>query len=113
MQGGMHPDIDGNFYVEIIKSVKEAVPEMHTHCFSPFEVHYGASTLNISIRDFVSMLKDVGHGTFPGTAAEILSEDVRKIIAPGKITTDQWVDTIKEIHKAGMENNIYYYVWSC
>ncbi|MDA9748148.1 5-amino-6-(D-ribitylamino)uracil--L-tyrosine 4-hydroxyphenyl transferase CofH [bacterium] len=103
MQGGMHPDIDGNFYVEIIKSVKEAVPEMHTHCFSPFEVHYGASTLNISIRDFVSMLKDVGHGTFPGTAAEILSEDVRKIIAPGKITTDQWVDTIKEIHKAGMK----------
>ena len=103
MQGGMHPDIDGNFYVEIIKSVKEAVPEMHTHCFSPFEVHYGASTLNIPIRDFVSMLKDVGHGTFPGTAAEILSEDVRKIIAPGKITTDQWVDTIKEIHKAGMK----------
>lgn len=103
MQGGMHPDIDGNFYVEIIKSVKEAVPSMHTHCFSPFEVHYGAETLGIPILDFVKMLKDVGHGTFPGTAAEILSEDVRKIIAPGKITTDQWVSTIKEIHKAGMK----------
>ena len=102
MQGGMHPDIDGNFYLEIIKSVKDAVPDMHTHCFSPFEVHYGAETLDIPVGDFVSQLKDIGHGTFPGTAAEILSEDVRQIIAPGKITTDQWVHTIKEIHKAGM-----------
>tara|TARA_E500000331_G_scaffold43613_4_gene36233 strand:+ start:30827 stop:32038 length:1212 start_codon:yes stop_codon:yes gene_type:complete len=102
MQGGMHPDIDGNFYLEIIKSVKDAVSDMHTHCFSPFEVHYGAETLDIPVGDFVSQLKDIGHGTFPGTAAEILSEDVRQIIAPGKITTDQWVHTIKEIHKAGM-----------
>ena len=103
MQGGMHPDIDGDFYIQIIKSVKEAVPDMHTHCFSPFEVHYGAETLGIEIGDFVKRLKDVGHGTFPGTAAEILSEDVRKIIAPGKISTNQWIDTIKEIHKADMK----------
>ena len=103
MQGGMHSDIDGDFYIEIIKTVKEAVPEMHTHCFSPFEVYYGADTLGIPIGDFVKRLKDVGHGTFPGTAAEILSEDVRQIIAPGKITTDQWIDTIKEIHKADMK----------
>ena len=60
-------------------------------------------TLGIPIGDFVKQLKDVGHGTFPGTAAEILSEDVRQIIAPGKITTDQWIDTIKEIHKADMK----------
>ena len=65
MQGGMHPDIDGDFYIQIIKSVKEAVPDMHTHCFSPFEVHYGAETLGIEIGDFVKRLKDVGHGTFP------------------------------------------------
>ena len=76
---------------------------MHTHCFSPFEVYYGADTLGIPIGDFVKQLKDVGHGTFPGTEAEILSEDVRQIIAPGKITTDQWIDTIKEIHKADMK----------
>ena len=69
MQGGMHPDIDGNFYLEIIKSVKDAVHDMHTHCFSPFEVHYGAETLDIPVCEFVSQLKDIGHGTFPGKAS--------------------------------------------
>ena len=71
MQGGMHPDIDGNYYVDLIKNVKKAVPEMHTHAFSPFEIYYGAETLNISEEDFIEMLKDVGHDTFPGTAAEV------------------------------------------
>jgi 7,8-didemethyl-8-hydroxy-5-deazariboflavin synthase CofH subunit len=102
MQGGMHPDIDGRFYVELIKTVKKAVPDMHTHCFSPFEIYYGAHTLDISEEDFIEMLKDVGHNTFPGTAAEVLDEEVRKVIAPRKITTDDWIRIVKKAHRAGM-----------
>ncbi len=103
MQGGMHPDIDGKFYVELIKTVKESVPDMHTHAFSPFEIYYGAKTLNISEEDFIEMLKNVGHNTFPGTAAEILDEEVRTIIAPRKIPTDVWIRVVKKAHKAGMK----------
>ena len=102
MQGGMHPDIDGRFYVELIKTVKKAVPDMHTHAFSPFEIYYGAKTLDISEEDFIEMLKDVGHNTFPGTAAEILDEEVRTIIAPRKIPTEVWIRVVKKAHKAGM-----------
>jgi len=102
MQGGMHPDIDGNFYIELIKTVKKAVPDMHTHAFSPFEIYYGAKTLNISEEDFIGRLKDVGHNTFPGTAAEVLDEEVRTIIAPRKIPTQTWIDVVKKAHKAGM-----------
>ncbi len=102
MQGGMHPDIDGNFYIELIKSVKKAVPEMHTHAFSPFEIFYGAESLDISEEEFIERLKDVGHNTFPGTAAEILVEEVRKIIAPRKMPTEAWIRIVKKAHKAGM-----------
>lgn len=102
MQGGMHPEIDGNYYVELIKTVKEAVPEMHTHSFSPYEIWYGADTLNISEEDFIEMLKDVSHNTFPGTAAEVLVEDVRKVIAPRKIPTEVWIRVVKKAHLAGM-----------
>jgi 7,8-didemethyl-8-hydroxy-5-deazariboflavin synthase CofH subunit len=102
MQGGMHPDIDGNFYVELIKSVKNAVPKMHTHAFSPFEIYYGAKTLNVSEEDFIEMLKEAGHDTFPGTAAEVLDEEVRTVIAPRKIPTQTWIDVVKKAHKAGM-----------
>jgi FO synthase len=102
MQGGMHPDIDGNFYVELIKSVKNAVPKMHTHAFSPFEIYYGAKTLNISEEDFIEMLKGAGHDTFPGTAAEVLDEEVRTVIAPRKIPTQTWIDVVRKAHKAGM-----------
>lgn len=102
MQGGMHPDIDGNFYVELIKSVKNAVPQMHTHAFSPFEIYYGAKTLNISEEDFIEMLKGAGHDTFPGTAAEVLDEEVRTVIAPRKIPTQTWIDVVRKAHKAGM-----------
>lgn len=102
MQGGMHPEIDGNFYIELIKTVKNAVPDMHTHSFSPYEIWYGADTLNISEEDFIEMLKDVGHNTFPGTAAEVLVEDVRKLIAPRKIPTHVWIRVVKKAHLAGM-----------
>ena len=102
MQGGMHPEIDGNFYIELIKTVKKAVPEMHTHAFSPYEIYYGAKTLGIEEEVFIRRLKDVGHNTFPGTAAEVLVEEVRKIIAPRKIPTEVWIRVVKKAHKEGM-----------
>lgn len=102
MQGGMHPEIDGNYYIDLIKTVKNAVPEMHTHSFSPYEIYYGAKTLGIPEEDFIEMLKDVGHNTFPGTAAEVLVEDVRKVIAPRKIPTDVWIRVVKKAHLCGM-----------
>ncbi len=102
MQGGMHPDIDGYFYIELIKTVKRAVPQMHTHCFSPFEIYYGAKTIGRSEEDFIEMLKDAGHNTFPGTAAEVLDDSIRRIIAPGKIPTEKWISIVKKAHRAGM-----------
>ncbi len=102
MQGGMHPEIDGNFYIDLIKTVKNAVPEMHTHAFSPYEIYYGAKTLGIEEEDFIRKLKDVGHNTFPGTAAEVLVEEVRKVIAPRKIPTEVWIRVVKKAHKEGM-----------
>jgi len=102
MQGGMHPEIDGNYYIELIKTVKNAIPDMHTHSFSPYEIYYGAKTLGIPEEDFIEMLKDVGHNTFPGTAAEVLVEDVRKVIAPRKIPTDVWIRVVKKAHLCGM-----------
>ncbi|MCY4042367.1 MAG: 5-amino-6-(D-ribitylamino)uracil--L-tyrosine 4-hydroxyphenyl transferase CofH [Candidatus Dadabacteria bacterium] len=102
MQGGMHPRINGDYYVDLIKNVKKAVPGMHTHAFSPYEVWYGANTLGIEETDFINMLKDAGHDTFPGTAAEVLVEDVRKKIAPRKIPTEVWIRVVEKIHNAGM-----------
>ena len=102
MQGGMHPEIDGNYYIELIKAVKKAVPQMHTHAFSPYEIYYGAKTLDIEEEDFIERLKDAGHNTFPGTAAEVLVEEVRKKIAPRKIPTEVWIRVVKKAHKAGM-----------
>lgn len=103
MQGGMHPKIDGNYYVDLIKNVKKAVPQMHTHAFSPYEVWYGAKTLGAGESDFINMLKDAGHNTFPGTAAEVLVEEVRKKIAPRKIPTGVWIRVVEKIHNAGMK----------
>lgn len=102
MQGGMHPEIDGDFYVELIKTVKRAVPDMHTHAFSPYEIYYGAKTLGIEEEEFIRKLRDAGHNTFPGTAAEVLVEEVRKVIAPRKIPTEVWIRVVKKAHREGM-----------
>ena len=75
---------------------------MHTHAFSPFEIYYGAESLGITEEEFIERLKDVGHNTFPGTAAEILVEEVRKIIAPRKMPTEAWIRIVKKAHKSGM-----------
>ncbi|MFT3930134.1 MAG: 5-amino-6-(D-ribitylamino)uracil--L-tyrosine 4-hydroxyphenyl transferase CofH [Spongiibacteraceae bacterium] len=103
MQGGIHPDYTGKKYLEILRAVKNAVPEMHVHAFSPLEVWQGAKTLGIDIETFLRQLKEAGLGTLPGTAAEILDDDVRAIICPDKIKTDEWLHVIETAHRVGLK----------
>ena len=102
LQGGIHPDYTGATYLGICRAIKQALPDMHIHAFSPLEVTQGAATLGLSLRDFLSELKDAGLGTLPGTAAEILDDDVRAIICPDKINTGQWLDVVGTAHQLGL-----------
>ena len=103
MQGGIHPDYTGDTYVEILNAVKEAVPGMHVHAFSPLEVWQGAATLGIALQEFLTRLKTAGLGTLPGTAAEILDDEVRAIICPDKINTAQWFEVMDTAHRVGFK----------
>jgi len=103
MQGGIHPDYTGDTYVEILNAVKDAVPGMHVHAFSPLEVWQGAATLGIPLEEFLTRLKAAGLGTLPGTAAEILDDEVRAIICPDKINTAQWFEVMDTAHRVGFK----------
>ena len=102
LQGGIHPDYTGATYVNICKAIKAAVPGMHIHAFSPLEVTQGAATLGLTLSEFLAELKDAGLGTLPGTAAEILDDEIRAIICPDKINTQQWVDVARAAHALGL-----------
>ena len=104
LQGGIHPAFDGRTYLDIVKAVKLAVPDMHVHAFSPLEIHHGATTLGLSLGDYLAMLKDAGLGTLPGTAAEILTDRVRAIICPDKLTSGQWLEVVRAAHAAGLRS---------
>ncbi|MFN0094319.1 MAG: 5-amino-6-(D-ribitylamino)uracil--L-tyrosine 4-hydroxyphenyl transferase CofH [Dehalococcoidia bacterium] len=101
MQGGIHPEYTGETYLAICRAVKDALPEMHVHAFSPLEVWQGAETLGISIEEYLRRLKEAGLGTLPGTAAEVLDDEVRQTLCPDKIMTKQWVEVIETAHKVG------------
>ena len=101
MQGGIHPEYTGQTYIDIVHSIKQVVPEMHIHAFSPLEVWQGAHTMGVSIRDFLGQLKEAGLGTLPGTAAEILDDEVRATLCPDKINTAQWLEVMKAAHAEG------------
>jgi len=101
MQGGIHPDYTGQTYIDIVRSIKQIVPEIHVHAFSPLEVWQGAHTLNISVKSFLGQLKEAGLGTLPGTAAEILDDEVRAILCPDKINTAQWFEVMEAAHSEG------------
>ena len=101
MQGGIHPAYTGTTYLDICRSVKTAVPEMHVHAFSPLEVWQGARTLGVSLEEFLIELKRVGLGTLPGTAAEILDDEVRATLCPDKIRTGEWLEVMRTAHKIG------------
>ena len=102
LQGGIHPDYTGATYVTICQAIKAAVPAMHVHAFSPLEVTQGAATLGRSLGDFLAELKQAGLGTLPGTAAEILDDEIRAIICPDKINTEQWVAVARAAHALGL-----------
>jgi FO synthase len=103
LQGGIHPDYTGATYLAICRAIKDAVPDMHVHAFSPLEITQGAETLGISIDEFLTELKDAGLGSLPGTAAEVLDDEVRAIICPDKVTTAQWLSVIETAHRVGLK----------
>jgi len=102
LQGGIHPDFTGDTYLEICRAIRTAVPSMHIHAFSPLEIYQGAETLGIPLQSFLESLQRAGLGTLPGTAAEILDDEIRGIICPDKITTEDWVQVIETAHKIGI-----------
>jgi FO synthase len=104
MQGGIHPDFTGAHYIEICRAAKAAVPEIHVHAFSPLEIHQGARTLRVSVGEFLSALKDAGLGTVPGTAAEILDDEVRAVLCPDKLNTAQWLEVMRAAHGLGLRS---------
>jgi 5-amino-6-(D-ribitylamino)uracil---L-tyrosine 4-hydroxyphenyl transferase len=102
MQAGLPPDMDGNFYVDLTRTVKKALPDLHIHAFSPEEVLYGASRSGTSIAQYLAALKDAGLGSLPGTSAEILDQEIRDLISPGRITVKQWINVITTAHSLGI-----------
>ena len=103
MQGGIHPEYTGDTYINILKTVKESVPSMHIHAFSPLEIWQGAATMDMGLVDYLSLLKDAGLSTLPGTAAEILDDEIRAIICADKINTQQWLDVMEAAHEVGFK----------
>ena len=103
LQGGIHPEYTGDTYIDICRAIKSAVPGIHIHAFSPLEVWQGATTLDIPVPEFLSRLRDAGLGTLPGTAAEILDDEVRRVICPDKLTTRQWFSVIEAAHRLGFK----------
>jgi len=102
LQGGIHPAFTGQTYLDVLRTVKEAAPGIHVHAFSPLEVTQGARTLGLGIDSFLRQLKEAGLGTLPGTAAEILDDEVRRQICPDKVNTLQWLNVVATAHRIGL-----------
>lgn len=105
VQGGYTPEADMKFYLEIIEAIKSTFPDICIHALSPMEVNYAAGLSGMSVEEALRRLKKSGLDSLTGTSAEILSDRVRKIICPGKITSQQWIDTVKAAHRAGISTN--------
>ena len=102
LQGGIHPSYTGDTYLAILRAVKAECPDLHVHAFSPLEVSQGARTLGMPVRDYLMLLKDAGLGSLPGTAAEILCDEIRAQICPDKLTTQEWLEVVGTAHKVGL-----------
>ncbi len=102
MQAGLPPKMNGSLYIDLTRAVKKAFPDLHIHAFSPEEVLYGSLRSGVSILDYVRELKNAGLDTLPGTSAEILDQEIRDIIAPGRISTKQWIEVITSAHSLGI-----------
>jgi FO synthase len=102
LQGGIHPDYTGQTYLDILRTVKKAAPTIHVHAFSPLEIDQGASTLNLPLDQYLSMLKEAGLDSLPGTAAEVLDERVRDILCPDKVSAERWLEVMETAHGLGL-----------
>ena len=103
MQGGIHPEYTGDTYLNIVRVIKQAQPDMHVHAFSPLEVWQGAATLGLDLHTYLRRVKEAGLDTLPGTAAEILDDEVRQIICEDKINTAQWLEVMRAAHEVGFK----------
>jgi FO synthase len=104
LQGGIHPSYTGETYLAILRAIKAAEPDLHVHAFSPLEVFHGATSIGQSLADFLARLRDAGLGSLPGTAAEILDDDVRRVICPDKLDTAQWLSVMDAAHRVGLKS---------
>jgi len=102
LQGGIHPSFTGETYLGILRALKSADPSMHVHAFSPLEVRHGADTLGMPLRDYLALLKAEGLGSLPGTAAEILVDEIRAILCPDKLSSGEWLEVIETAHEVGL-----------
>jgi FO synthase len=105
LQGGIHPAFDGEYYLSVVRAIKDAVPGIHVHAFSALEIWQGATTLGLSLADYLERLRDEGLSSLPGTAAEVLDDEVRRVICPDKVTTDQWLEVHDTAHRVGLGSN--------
>jgi FO synthase len=102
IQGGLPKDLDGYFYVRLLRAIKARLPGLHVHAYSPMEITYGIDKTRLPLRDYMLMLKDAGLNSIPGTAAEILDDSVRKSLSPNKLKVRQWIDVIRTAHSIGV-----------
>jgi FO synthase len=106
LQGGIHPAFTGEYYESVVRTIKDAVPELHVHAFSALEVWQGAATVGATLEDYLALLHAAGLGSLPGTAAEILDDEVRRVICPDKVTTAQWLEVHETAHRVGLRSNV-------
>ncbi len=104
LQGGIHPAYDGNTYLDALRAVRAAAPGIHIHAFSPLEVTHGARTLGLPLEDYLARLGHAGLATLPGTAAEILDDEVRAIICPDKVSASEWLEVMRTAHRVGLRS---------
>ena len=106
LQGGIHPEYTGATYLQVCRAIKDVAPDIHVHAFSPLEIWQGAKTLGRTIPDFLRELKEAGLSSLPGTAAEILDDEIRAVICPDKIKTAQWLEVMTAAHSVGLRSTV-------
>jgi FO synthase len=106
LQGGIHPAFTGDYYLSVVRAIKEAVPGLHVHAFSALEIWQGAATLEVPLEEYLTELQEAGLSSLPGTAAEILDDEVRQVICPDKVTTAQWLQVHGVAHRVGLRSNV-------
>src|SRR5580658_2356767 len=102
IQGGLPKDLDGYYYVQLLRAIKASLPQLHVHAYSPMEITYGVEKTRLPLREYLLMLKEAGLGSIPGTAAEILDDEVRRSLSPNKLKVRQWIEIIRTAHSLGI-----------